>query len=363
MSWQGSFIGIDVADLNDGTSETVVASSPDGGKWTVLAIGAEAPFTNLQIGRVAATPSGLVAVGTIGEQDCHNDSTPNRVCDPATVMVWTSTDGRTWDGMGNEAIFGEATITDVAYGPHGLVAVGNTGFLKPAMWTSADGTAWTRLDSLGPQFGGAILSAIMSDADRYILSGSVGDPPCGVVGCYSFIPTIWTSPDGRSWSKASMEQPKGPAQDAGRVYVTRAGFLAVGWQYGAPGYEHIYTWESTSELPLNPDQARAAWTSSDGRTWRLIAEELHNRDVWRAWPLEPSAADQYRLIAVRSTRASGLEVSETLDGVNWHSLTLSGYEAALDGDIGMLLTPNGVVVLGWLAGTAQNVVIRGAATP
>ena len=95
---------------------------------------------NRKIIAVAAGGPGLVAAG----RDYPDGD--------ADAAVWTSADGRVWSRVPHdEAVFGggEAQeIIAVAAGGPGLVAVGfdvSGGDLGAAVWTSADGRVWSRV--------------------------------------------------------------------------------------------------------------------------------------------------------------------------------------------------------------------------
>lgn len=135
----------------------------------------------------------------------------------AVPLLWASHDGRTWNDVVDPAM---SSVHAVAGGPDGFVAIGQVGS-EPAGWFSPDGQAWHRMDAdafgsrwpMGPDglrrngdpedipIELRLASAAATDAG-YVVVG--GDGLCGPDGfCGSDEAVIWTSADGRSWSRVS----------------------------------------------------------------------------------------------------------------------------------------------------------------
>ena len=98
---------------------------------------------------------------------------------PGVGAVWVSEDGRTWDRIADdEGVFGGGyAILDIARTQDGFVAVGSAhdaGETSGAVWRSADGLSWNRIES--PSFSGTSMWAVVS-----------GDPGLVAVG----IGTMW----------------------------------------------------------------------------------------------------------------------------------------------------------------------------
>ena len=227
----------------------VFLDSTDGIRWR-LQKGSTTPGASA----VAAGPGGVVAVGAIGER-------------PAS---WFSADGLTWVGrrkafplprVGSEGI----AVTDVVARGDGWLVVGRRDRFcqfdcgenpsRSYVWTSKDGTHWTRL------------------ADRMALKGggmnSVTQRGAGfvAVGVASDHVAIWTSPDGLAWTripdKPVFREPKGPDGTlpvrATGVAVRNGITVAVGMAYAQdtcpPGVAARFC------------PGARAWWSTDGRTW------------------------------------------------------------------------------------------------
>ena len=153
-------------DALGGDAAAAVWTSPDGITWSRVPHD-EAIFGGLQ-GMFGVTGGGLglVAVGVGDDND---------------AAVWTSPDGTTWSRVPHdEAIFGgddfQVMLAVTGAGP-GLVAVGQDwsgGNADAAVWTSPDGTTWSRVPHDEAIFGGA--------GDQEMLSVTVGGPGLVAVG-------------------------------------------------------------------------------------------------------------------------------------------------------------------------------------
>ncbi len=149
---------------------------------------------------------------------------------------------------------GTGRLTSVAHGPAGWLATGETvsgtGVQRPLVVSSADGTVWRTAS--GPVLAGEHPVAVQAAAagPGYVIVGA------DVTSAGTF-PTAWWSADLRTWTRAGGP-PAGTAQDdpGEMLGVTSgpAGFTAVG------------------QTGINP----AAWTSSDGRAWRLVTLKIPN---------------------------------------------------------------------------------------
>ena len=240
------------SDASGGEQDAAVWTSPDGMSWTRVlddeaGLGGDGDQTMLA---VAAGGPGLVAVGwevSGGDSD---------------VAVWTSPDGFDWSRVPhNDAVFGgtgNQWAADVIAGGPGVIAVGNDsqGYGDAAVWTSPDGSAWTRVSDEGQVLGGF--------GDQTMWSVTLGGP--GVVavgwawyGIEQYRAAVWTSPDGVTWTQV----PDGPNLRGGVGWATfmyavassDAGFVAVG---------------NESSLGLETDPA--VWTSADGLIWSRVTD-------------------------------------------------------------------------------------------
>ena len=312
IEWNGKLIAAADVDAGGGTYEAGFWSSSDGISWTPLEINRAAFSGGGRVSRMAVGPLGLVAWGWIGQPVCSGQG-EGMTCDPTPIMIWTSPDGTTWTRVADVSMFKNATIQDIAVGAHGLLAAGDTGFTQPAIWTSDNGTAWQRQKLSSAVFANAHFSDVRATSSGYVLAGATGGKAPvsgGVQPGPSGKSAAWWSPDGQNWTKAT---------------VTGAATATLGYVYvGANGMVSIGTSAS--------DTGSSAWTSTDGRTWRPVAVApfavpAAASDTTTV-PSNQISDDGTRLVAV-SLNNSGLLLWESTDGVVWQRLTQSN-AAAMD---------------------------------
>ena len=201
------------------------------------------------ISSVAVGGPGLVAVGWDTET--------------RAAAVWTSSDGLTWSRVPHdEATFGgdgSQWMFDVTTGGPGFVAVGASSRLlsrRAVVWTSSDGLSWSRVEA----------SAELEGKDDYaemraVTSGGSGLVAVGMVGAAEDPDAaVWTSPDGRSWTRVDDSNLGGPLrQEMDAVTAGGPGFVAVGREF---------------DLDARAGDA-AVWTSTDGAAWtRVVSDAL-----------------------------------------------------------------------------------------
>jgi hypothetical protein len=113
-------------------------------------------------------------------------------------LLWTSSDGRTWANV-NDVPMGN--VTSVTDGPHGLVAIGRADGQLSA-WLSADGLAWEQLDVL--ESGTWVAATPSSSEAGYVIAAGTD---CNGGRCDPSTPaTVFTSPDGRTWSQLPSDE-------------------------------------------------------------------------------------------------------------------------------------------------------------
>ena len=204
------------------------------------------------IGRLDST---LVAVGAVGS--------PNDVL-AQDAGVWTSRNGVKWTPVIDEDLGGEGgqQISAVHTAGGRLIAVGfeygTDGSYDGAIWTSQDGSEWSRLDP-----------TMFEETGQQLIKGIVGGTrglPLVAVGCEDDLErcdvagqdsdaAVWTSDDGERWTKVDLEGEGvvGPGIQTMYGVSRRAdGFIAVGAHTGNAG-----------------DLDGAVWTSVDGVSWEL----------------------------------------------------------------------------------------------
>jgi hypothetical protein len=183
----------------DGTSwETVELPLPDPAPEAVdgLPVGAASS--------VASNGGQLVAVG-------HRDQ---------TGLIWTSTDGRTWERSDSLAP-AASSIADVMWIDDRWLAVGTGADGAPAAWTSIDGAGWSGLEIAIPPAGSGGFTHLAGNHRSLI--GLV--PPSPDVE-----PALWVSTDGGSTWTAAAARPEDAEHvvQARGVAITADGWVAVG---------------------------------------------------------------------------------------------------------------------------------------
>lgn len=246
------------------------------------------PLRDAGIGWPVEGPGGLVALGVHGRLHCGTGE--GATCDPLPVAIWTSPDGRSWHGRAAPAAFKGATIRQVAAGPGGIVAAGDTGWDHPAIWFSADGAAWTRESLPAALFRHAEFDGLAAFRGRWVLTG-LTDPvkPECCVGSSSkeLKAAAWFSADGKHWSRASVES---PAQESIGFPFAGSGGLASG------GFDRN-------------------WVSADGSSWRIGPSDPD---------FGPVASDGERIIGFSQGDDDGLELWVSTDGRSWQALADAG---------------------------------------
>jgi hypothetical protein len=313
------------SDESEGDSDAAVWVSADGYVWR------EVPHDAANLGgpgfqvmnAVTAGGPGLVAVGI----DDPEGSIAEGLVDP-DAAVWVSTDGIAWTRVAHdESLFGgpdAQRMVDITVAGRGLVAVGSDyhdGSTWPdgAVWVSADGYAWGRVDDPAI-FGGP--------GGQEILSVAAGGPGVVAVGSgESYLnAAVWVSEDGESWSRvANDSEVFGGGSEMTSVMAAGPGLVAVGGSTGGGGLLKV-------------------WESADGRSWILNDDEALS-----ARGLAVDAATLWEGgLAVVGKDALGDQTSVVFclsgDGRGWDRI---------DPDDGVFADPNDlelVALTGWSAG-------------
>jgi hypothetical protein len=135
---------------------------------------------------------------------------------------------------------GPAALTSVAYGPAGWLAVGVPG---PVVLSSADGATWRpAAGKIAADLGKISVVSATAGPRGYVILGKLAVSGGGCVA------DVWWSPNMTSWTRAhDVNGTSGSSQTLAVAALTH-GFVSVGSHNGRP----------------------AAWTTTDGTTWRTI---------------------------------------------------------------------------------------------
>jgi hypothetical protein len=213
-------------------------TSLDGSRWTAASTSFGGPnVAGLSYGFQAIVQGGpgYVMVGGADQADQFGGSYLGPV-------VATSKDGSRWTIRRlNDPASDRTSFAAAAGGANGIVAIGATLALGPAIWTSPDGTTWhevpTRaLVSVDEAFPYASLDDVAAGPGGYVMVGREG--PSAVA---------WVSGDGTTWDPAHDPDSFGGALIT-RVVWTGTTFLAMGRNLAGDGA----AWVSTSGLDWTP---------------------------------------------------------------------------------------------------------------
>jgi hypothetical protein len=205
--------------------------SVDGSDWSLAAVPplpAEIlarPDSQRYVAMTGVTGAGndLVAWG-LAEVPLADNSDEHLVM----PLLWASHDGRAWASVVDPEM---DSVTAVTGGPHGFVATGQAGS-EPAVWLSADGEVWERVAEGG--FTSPVrleLNSASATTAGYVVVGTDGQ--CVYYPCPGQEIVIWTSPDGRSWSRIPSTDLSAGAQAYGSV-AWGSSFVVGGAYDGKP---------------------------------------------------------------------------------------------------------------------------------
>lgn len=187
--------------------------------------------------------TGYVAVGMQQEGDAS----------AANAAAWTSPDGHSWTRATVDGATGN-TMDHVVATDQGLVAIGTAGYSfhagmqgGTAIWTSLDGRRWSRLGIAAEPPHGVLLGAPVKALGRWLAAAErsypvdvTAPPPPATVA------SIWQSNDGVHWVPLASTPP--------------------------PGTVAALAWDGTTLAAVGNRQigdatAPSAWTTPDGATW------------------------------------------------------------------------------------------------
>lgn len=226
---------------------TVVAST-DGRTWQ--------PQQRIEdglLGQVVAGPQGVLGVG-----GRYGDS-------EGVVAIWRSADGITWTSAPDDASLhggGFLTMATIVDTDGGWLAVGGESLscipracrlVRAVTWTSPDGLAWTRGVDSAAMLHAEMWGVVHTPSDYLAVGDAAADPS---QTDSAIRPAVWTSSDGRSWTR-SAELPLVPAAEDSDVILDSV--ATVGARVVAVG--HVSTQTSAA--------ARAFAWWRDGDTWSV----------------------------------------------------------------------------------------------
>lgn len=259
-----------VGAVSTNESDAAVWVSEDGIGWSQVDDPAALAGVGDQAMRaVMAGGPGLVAVGD-AESGTGSDA-----------AVWTSEDGTKWSRVFNEQVLGgerDQVMWHVAAGGPGLVAVGGEGF-DAAVWTSSDGTTWSRLPHDEVAFGSegrVVMRSVVAAGPGLV---AVGAEEIGL----NSVAAVWTSPDGLTWSRVPHDEAVFGGDGFQAMFAVATGgpgLVAVGGEQSDDGSD------------------AAVWTSEDGVTWSRVAGDVSQLGGAGNQVMFGVTADESGLVAV-----------------------------------------------------------------
>ncbi len=183
---------------------------------------------------------GLVAVGS---EVLGGDS---------DAAVWVSADGYAWTRVDGDGVLGGAGaqwLEWVVAGGPGLVALGNG-----EVWVSVDGYTWIHVDdeAVFDGLGAGVVSMTAGGPGLVAVGFIQSTTDCSWGGCH-FDGAVWVSADGYTWTHIDDDAMFGGPGDQAIFAVTAGGpgLVAIG-QSVSNGWEAV------------------VWQSTDGYTWTRI---------------------------------------------------------------------------------------------
>ena len=260
---------------------------------------------------VAAAGPGLVVVGHVAARD--SEPTDER------AAVWISADGTSWSRAPESETFLSARMSGVTAGGPGLVAVGEAvrnGRGRAAVWTSTDGISWSQVAHDDTVFGELEagpprISSVTSGGPGLV---AVGDVRSGQGASSNGV--VWTSQDGTSWSRVPHDDEIFGRSEAGRCCTHMTDVVAGGPGLVAVGADWVGDEPGGSE---DDGVSRAVvWTSSDGIVWSRVP---HDEAVFGGASMSSVTVGGPGLVAVGAAEAgantSVPAVWISADGLNW----------------------------------------------
>jgi hypothetical protein len=310
--------------VGSSSSSAAVWSSVDGATWSrVLDVddGAGAGDDRWMSAVVVGGP-GQVDVGGERSTGGHPSGVPLDDDRDDDAAVWTSVDGSVWTRVPHdEEVFGLARMWTVVAGGPGLVAFGDDLQQEVVgrgnavgVWVSRDGLSWSRVlvDEAG--FAGATVESVVAGGPGLVAVGHTGTDGDYVEGLPddNWDAAVWVSPDGMSWSRVPHDEAVFGGDGPVAIYdvtVGGPGLVAVGGGH----------------------RGAIVWTSEDGFAWVRVP---HDESIFQGVltqpfitsPMVSVAAGEQGLLAVGEGADS---IWTSNDGVTW--TRIAGYETLLRG--------------------------------
>lgn len=289
----------------DMRADGAIFTSNDGVTWSRVGEDDEALTVGVALlyGGVLEGGPGLVAFGG----GCVNPDDKDEPCHMLPTL-WTSVEGSAWTRVPHDReVFGDAgSIEDAVSTRHGIVAVGNIlhdpnpeNLFLPAMWISPNGSdwslAWEGEPGVEPSddqiYLPSVYAVTVQPNGRLIAVGTRCDNQEGCVAA------VWTSVDGSEWQRA----PHDPGVFASESTVTDVVMMGVAAN-------------ETGVVAVGGDGANGVvWFSPDGLAWSRLAigDRVGNG------PMSAVTAGDREFVAAGPTFPGAGTVWTSADGETW----------------------------------------------
>src|SRR5689334_336400 len=233
---------------------------------------------------VAAGPDRLVAVGgPVRAEGAFEGPLYGTIWTSTDGLTWTSIAlGSDLDvGTGRSMSGPEPGFVDITYGRSGYVVLGyamTDQGIRVGIWRSTTGEAWERVHLPETVLEGGRPVAVTAGGPGYVIVGTWVDATAPAKDAALPRAAVWTSPDGSAWSRVQDQNgfgvggyiDTGESPDAGGmldVTATQDGLVAVGQTCKAV---------NLMEKPLGRGSAcrPLVWTSPDAMTWTRIDADV-----------------------------------------------------------------------------------------
>jgi hypothetical protein len=241
-------------------------------------------------------------------------------------VAYTSANGTTWQRAPGSITRDLTGVTAVAAtaGPHGYVVAGQLvtpgGACVTGVWWSPDLTAWTPADDVTDMSGS---SQVAADAHGFVSVGSLNGQPA-----------VWTTTNGTTWTRIVLPLPSGTTGVLQQVAINGNRVAALGEQTAAGVSTPLAelsvnggaSWSQARFRPPGPDAAIAALTAEAGGFAAAVRSGPPERQHVTVWTSVGGAS-------WTQARLGGLPVGGTLE------LTALASSGATVAGIGLIATP------------------------
>jgi len=226
--------------------------------------------------------------------------------------------------------------------------------LHPAVWFSPDGHAWEQVPDNPAVFGsqGWIADAVQYQ-DRLLAVGLRFDDPAG-----AFTPTVWSSPDGLTWTLAWTGTPQPVLENQATPLIEGKPYSLMEAITTTSSGELVAVGSTCDTSTGQHECAATVWTSNNGETW---TQTVANASVFASNQpgghvvMTDITEHDGQLVAVGTDNGTTAAAWTSTDGLTWTHLELPEEMTAF-GELSAIVTMNGTLTAagpGW-AGQDTN---------